>query len=198
MYHSAGTSEWFNANETLLVLSAGSVQHACIAATSGTYAICVEQQPFIVALITQMERTSCGCCGIAVLAAPFLKRVKQETLPACERTQVSAFIRNVERGISCACRFHGQLDMSIDCCLYPFTRYENAFRRSRIVDIQLLRDNDGVIDLELFILVPRFVFARIVSPMQREDFDNAGMPQLSERIAETICRGNIMSAIRRL
>ena len=60
----------------------------------------------------------------------------------------------------------------------------------------LYREIDRVIDLELFILVPRFIFARIVPPMQREDFDNAGMPQLSERIAETICRGNIMPAIR--
>ena len=88
--------------------------------------------------------------------------------------------------------------MSIDRGLDPRTRDQNALDRGRVVDIDLLGDDDRILDPRLRGLVPSVVLPRIITPMERENvLGRIGEPLLRERVRSAVNRADVNAAVRR-
>ena len=62
------------------------------------------------------------------------------------------------------------------------TRDPRVVRAGVVVDVDFLGQDHGVIVLSLLLLVPRLIFARVVTPVQREYRDATAVPLAIERI----------------
>src|SRR3954447_4948617 len=113
-----------------------------VSSYAGTETVCIVSYFVISVGVTKTEGTLHGSKDVVSDARPLFQNFQNRSMHSAKRIEILPFVRYVERGSVCSCGSDAKNTMSVNRSLYPRRRYENALDRRRVVNVQLLCDDN--------------------------------------------------------